>query len=51
MNAKQLEIKLKDIDIKFLEDIIHKLFVEDYDNITQNEAKRIYKILCDKKEE
>lgn len=51
MNAQQLQIEFKNIDIKFLEEIIRKIFLEKYDDITKYEAERIYKIVKDKEEE
>lgn len=53
MDAKQLEIELKNIDIKFLERIIYKLFTEKFDDLTQPEIRRIYNLVMkdDNKEE
>ena len=45
MDAKDLEIKLKNIEINFLEEIIYKLFMEEYNKIKEVEANKILEII------
>lgn len=45
MTANEIENKFKELQIKQLEEIIYKLFLDECDNITKTEANIIFKIM------